>query len=735
MRRSSMFRLLVASLFLLNATAHAQTNRPNVVIIVADDMGYADLGVQGSKDIATPNIDGIAKGGTRFTDAYVTGPYCSPTRAGLLTGKYPQRFGHEFNPGGAMQMEQGLPLGEVTIADRFKAAGYRTALFGKWHLGFADEFHPQERGFDEFYGFLGGAHTYFASPDTGRNAIYDGKQRVTEPMYLTDALADRAVGFIQRNRSQPFLLYLAFNAVHTPMHATDKYYQRVTHIKDAERRTYAAMLTAMDDAIGRTLAELRKAGLEENTLIFFFSDNGGPTMAGTSVNGSSNTPLRGSKRQTWEGGIRVPFFIRWKGQLPQGKVDARPIIQLDVLPTALAAAGITVEPQAKLDGVNLLPFLKGTNAGQPHDALYWRFGEHMAIRKGDWKLVRSPDGPLRDVDHAKPRELSDVQLFNLKTDISETNNRAAAETSRTKELAAAWLRWNSELVPPRWRGGAPPPDMVAVMSDQTVYVNNTVLRYMEQGTCSPVLFLHGSLQDGRIWERQRSAVAGKHRYIALTMRYFGTAPWPDNGENFSPATHIADIAAFIRQLNAGPVVVVGWSSGAVTALGLALQHPELVRGVFVNEPPAYSAITDAAQQQTVRQQQESYHSAVAGAMKASSDEEVARQFIGFVNDVPAAFDSMPPQVRRITLDNTRTLALRGKGPALELSCAQLGELKMPIVVSRGELTRPMFGITAEAVSRCIPGAQLVVIPGARHYAPFENRDAFNDALVRFLGAF
>lgn len=437
------------------SVAEAQRRPPNIVVIVTDDMGYADIGVHGSKDIPTPNIDALAKGGIRFTDAYVSGPYCSPTRAGLLTGRYPQRFGHEFNLDlSPAHSDFGLPLSETTMADRLKSAGYRTALFGKWHLGFSDKFHPMARGFDEFFGFLAGQHSYLDTQAASRNPLLDGRKVVAETTYLTDAFADRAVDFIKRQKSQPFFLYLAFNAVHIPLQATDKYLARFTHIADEQRRTYAAMLSAMDDGIGKTLAALRAEGLEENTLIFFFNDNGGPTMAGTTINGSSNAPLRGSKRQTLEGGIRVAFIIRWKGHLAEGKADARPIIQLDVLPTALAAAGVKPQPQWKLDGVDLLPFLTGKMSGRPHEALYWRLGENMAIRKGDWKLVKTSERPLQDIDPAMFNDLSGAELYNLADDIGEKMNLAAAHPKKVKELAAAWQRWNKELAKPLWPPGA-----------------------------------------------------------------------------------------------------------------------------------------------------------------------------------------------------------------------------------------------------------------------------------------
>jgi len=456
-----MLRLFAGGLALLAVLSFtpdlplAQRKPPNILLIVADDMGYADLGVHGSRDVRTPHLDALAAEGIRFTDAYVTGPYCSPTRAGLLTGRYPQRFGHEFNVNvGPAFAAFGLPLSERTLADRLKQAGYRTALFGKWHLGSSGKFHPMDRGFDEFFGFLGGAHSYHDVGEGTANPLLDGRKPAAPTSYLTDALTDRAVAYLRREQSQPFFLYLAYNAVHTPMHATGKYLARFPHIADEQRRTYAAMLAAMDDGIGRVMATLRERKLDEDTLVVFFSDNGGPTMPGTTINGASNAPLRGSKRQTYEGGIRVPFVIRWKGQLAEGRVDSRPIIQLDVFPTALTAAGVRVDPAWRLDGVNLLPFLTTDQARRPHDLLYWRLGGTMAIRKGDWKLVKTSDGPLGPVaDPARLADLSDAELFNLADDMGETKNVARDHPAIVKDLSAAWQRWNRELARPLWGPG------------------------------------------------------------------------------------------------------------------------------------------------------------------------------------------------------------------------------------------------------------------------------------------
>ncbi|MEO6333817.1 MAG: sulfatase [Pyrinomonadaceae bacterium] len=430
----------------LSLLAQAQTRRPNIVVIVADDLGYGDIGSYGGKDIPTPNLDALARDGVRFTDAYVSGPYCSPTRAGLLTGKYPQRFGHEYNilPNSvaAAHAEIGLPVTEVTMADRFKAAGYSTALFGKWHLGSAARFHPMERGFEEFFGFVDGAHSYMSPTVSQRNPLYEGRKPVAEPAYLTDVLADRAVEYINRKRTQPFFLYLAFNAVHVPLEATDKYLKRFAHIPDAERRVYAAMLSAMDDGIGKTLD-----ALDDNTIVFFFNDNGGPTFAG-GRNGSSNAPLRGSKRTSWEGGVRVPLIVKWKGHLAAGTTYSQPVIQLDVLPTALAAAGIKFKAN-DLDGVDLLPFLGGKRSARPHEMLYWRTGGIMAIRKGDWKLMRMSDNAFREPPFMLT-DLSQVELYNLKDDISETKNLTSTNPKKVKELAANWTQWTKGLAKPGW---------------------------------------------------------------------------------------------------------------------------------------------------------------------------------------------------------------------------------------------------------------------------------------------
>jgi len=414
--------------------ARAVNNKPNIVLLFGDDLGIADIGCYGGKEIPTPNIDSIARNGVRFTDGYVSCPYCSPTRAGLMTGRYQTRFGHEFNPGPAGQASEdfGLPLTETTMAQRLKNLGYRTAMFGKWHLGYREKLRPHERGFDEFYGFLGGAHSYLDARADSNNPILDRDKEVDKVDYATDEFGRRAAAFIDANKDRPFFLYVPFNAVHTPMEATGKYKDRFASIADDRRRTYAGMLSALDDNVGLVLKALERNRLTGNTLVVFLTDNGGPTAANT----SRNDPLRGFKAQMWEGGIRVPFLMQWPGRIPKGKTFPHPVIALDILPTAVAAAGGKPEADWKLDGVDLLPYVTGRSRNAPHERLFWRFGAQWAVREGDWKLMSMGDGP--------------AQLFHLRRDVGESTDLSAAEPARVASMKAAWDGWNANNVPPRW---------------------------------------------------------------------------------------------------------------------------------------------------------------------------------------------------------------------------------------------------------------------------------------------
>jgi len=413
--------------------------KPNIVLIVADDLGYGELTVQGfEKDIPTPNIDAIATHGVRFTQGYVSAPLCSPTRAGLATGRYQQRFGHEFNPGpqgkGGPNAAFGLPRSETMLAERMKSFGYATGMVGKWHLGSTPEFTPPQRGFDAFFGFLGGAHAYL--PGQRGAGIYRGNTEIVEKEYLTDAFAREAVAFIDQHKGEPFFLYLPFNAVHAPLQAPEKYLSRFPDIKDQKRRTFAAMTAAMDDAVGRVMGKLDELTLTGQTLVVFISDNGGPTPTTSSGNG----PLRGFKSQVWEGGIRIPFMMQWPGRLPAGKIYDQPVISLDVHPTIAAATGAAMSPDWKLDGVNLLPFLTGGAAGRPHETLYWRMGEKHAIRDGDWKVTVEPGTP--------------PGLFNLAQDVGEKTDLSAKNPEKMKELVAKYDAWSAQMADASRSGGA-----------------------------------------------------------------------------------------------------------------------------------------------------------------------------------------------------------------------------------------------------------------------------------------
>jgi len=427
--------LLFAVSGIRDSCAETQAPRkPNIILIVADDLGYGELGVQGyTHDIPTPNIDSLARNGVRFTQGYVTAPLCSPTRAGLLSGRYQQRFGHELNPGPEASVERfGLPRNQPTLAERLKALGYATGMVGKWHLGLRSDLTPSQRGFDEFFGFLGGAHTYLGSGRAG--PILRGTTPVDEKEYLTDAFAREAVAFIDKHKGAPFFLYLPFNAVHAPLQATDKYLSRFPAIKDTKRRTFAAMTAAMDDAVGRVLGKLADLTLTNDTLIFFISDNGGPTPGTTSSNG----PLRGHKGEVFEGGIRVPFIMQWKGHLPAGKVNELPVISLDIHPTAVVAAGGAIAADWKLDGVDLLPYVRGDRTGRPHETLFWRMGEKHAIRDGDWKLLVE-------------QGTTTPALFNLADDIGEKNDLAAKMPDKAKQLNSRYDAWKAQMVAPAWK--------------------------------------------------------------------------------------------------------------------------------------------------------------------------------------------------------------------------------------------------------------------------------------------
>lgn len=436
--------LLAAPLF-----AEEVAKRPNIVVIVSDDQGYADAGFQGFKtDAPTPNLDALAKDGVRCTRGYVTAPVCSPSRAGLMTGRYQERFGHHNNlVAEASRADGHMPFSETTLAQVLGKAGYTTAMVGKWHLGLQDRARPYERGFSDFFGIITGGHDYYKNnPDErptgdgsyGARIERDGKgEKVVK--YLTDAFADEAVRVVRQNKDNPFFLYLAFNAPHTPTQAPKEIVDAVpASVGDRQRRTYIGQIIAMDNAIGRVRAALKETGADKNTFIVFFSDNGGAKHAFY-----DNTPLRDHKGSLYEGGIRVPFLASYPGHIPAGSVCDVPVTALDVFATACGLAGTVPANRADLDSRDMLPVLSGTAKKAVHDTLYWDFPSFgSAVVEGDMKLVVTKDGA--------------TGLFDLGKDISEKKDLAASRPDEVKRLAAKLTAWKSGNARPIWGPGSTP---------------------------------------------------------------------------------------------------------------------------------------------------------------------------------------------------------------------------------------------------------------------------------------
>ena len=422
-------RLVAGSLALLawaGGGLAADAAKPNVLILYVDDMGYGQPGCYGGTLATTPHIDALAAGGMRFTDGYVSACICSPSRVGLMTGRYQARTGHDAN-GGRPGRE--LAKSETTLAERMKAAGYATGIVGKWHLGTTSaEYLPTGRGFDTGVGTTGnlgeGNGPLFYEGGTFIDDLPGAP--VTSPVY-----AEKAAAFIEGHRAEPWLLYVAFNAVHSPIVATEAALAEFVSLPDRRAREYAALVRDLDDAVGTILGKVHALGLDEQTLVFLISDNGGANPL------AEMGGLRGRKWLVYEGGIRVPFLARWTGHIPAGTVSHEPVIQLDVMPTALAAAGRAVDPAWGLDGVDLLPLLTGRAETLAPRDLFWRFGVQHAVRRGDYKLVKAG---LNEP----------TMLVNLKTDPGERTDLSKAEPEKAAELQAAFDRWDAAMVPPRW---------------------------------------------------------------------------------------------------------------------------------------------------------------------------------------------------------------------------------------------------------------------------------------------
>ena len=431
---SSILTSVSATVRAAKVKAHA-TGRPNIILILADDLGYADVGVNGCEDVATPRIDSIAANGVRFNNGYATHPVCSPSRAGLMAGMYQHRFGFQNNSGPERYAAAnfGVPRRIPLLSEKLNQAGYATGMVGKWHIGFREGLRPHERGFDFSYVFHSGARTYYPEAKIKDPLYRNGVAVTQEPDYLTDAFAEESINFIKQNQNAPFFLYMAFNAVHTPMEATDKYLNRFPNIKDRKRRALAGMLSAMDDAVGNVLDTLTELNLTENTLVMFYSDNGGIPP----LNASLNHPFRGMKGTLYEGGIRVPFMFQWPGMVPARSLYEKPVMGFDYHATALAAAGVVDDTSPALDGVDLLPFLKDGRAGDPHQELFWRTGGKYAMRRGDWKLVNERTGGQ--------------VLFNLKNDPQEITDVSSRNRKIFSEMKASYKDWSGSMMKPQWK--------------------------------------------------------------------------------------------------------------------------------------------------------------------------------------------------------------------------------------------------------------------------------------------
>ncbi|EMB15319.1 sulfatase-like hydrolase/transferase [Rhodopirellula europaea] len=446
----------------------AVSSQPNLVVIIADDLGYGETGMMGNAEIPTPAIDALARSGVRCTSGYVTSSYCSPSRAGFMSGRYQSRFGYDLNPTGERNNHPnaGLPPQQKTFVEHLQSAGYHTSLIGKWHLGTRPPQVPTSKGFDRFFGFLHEGHFYVPGPpyenvwtmlrdnslpagqfetnqrtirgnyarinepayDTG-NPVLDGGEPIDDWNYLTDTITDKAVDTISQAASNPFAMVVSYNAVHSPMQASLEDHAAMDHIADPQRRIFAGMLIALDRGVGRIIKKLDRQKLRQETLVVFFSDNGGPTAELT----SSNAPLRGGKGSLYEGGVRIPMIWSMPGTIPAGAEEKAPVLSLDIAASFLPLA-VDETFQLETDGTNVLPWI-GRGTFESDRTVWWRMPRGArALRHGDWKFVQA-------------RQNQPIELFNLESDLSESNDLSETHANRLQELLATWDSIQSEMPP------------------------------------------------------------------------------------------------------------------------------------------------------------------------------------------------------------------------------------------------------------------------------------------------
>lgn len=442
--RFSVVFFLQTLLFLCGCSKYEKTKatttsiqKPNIILILTDDQGFKDVGFNGSEDLLTPHLDKLAKDGVVFSNGYVSHPYCSPSRAGIMTGRYQQRFGHEHNvPFVPEDPTKGTPLDEVFISSKLKTAGYNTYAIGKWHLGNHPTFLPHNRGFDKWFGFSGGNMNYWGFPQKNGRMHIQRNNTLIKPnslKYLTDDFTNEALNNIKQNGQKPFFMFLSYNAPHSPDHTTIEYLEKTAHIEFGKRSVYGAMIAGIDEGVGKIDLLLTEMGIRENTMIIFLSDNGGRLDA------ANNGPLRGHKGMLFEGGIRVPFVISWPERLPMGKHYEQPVISLDLFATCMAAAGIIPNQSDQLDGINLLPFLESTKTQDKDRVLYWRVanGKEYAIRKGKYKLIQSA-------------YKNKLMLFDLEKNSTEIEDISLENPKIVAQLLSLYNNWNSTLATPSW---------------------------------------------------------------------------------------------------------------------------------------------------------------------------------------------------------------------------------------------------------------------------------------------
>ena len=430
--------------------AEGTNERPNIIVIMTDDQGWGDTGYNGNREVKTPNIDRLAASGIRFDNAYVTAPQCVPSRAGIILGRYQQRYGLECQPDEKHYGTYHLPSGVSTMPQELQKAGYRTGIVGKWHLGEPTETQPFNKGFEWCAYFREGMGFQYATE--GRHKLFRNERDEIIPVgpdeYLVDVFTRKAFEFLGQKDERPFFLYLSYYPPHWPLEVPARYMERYKDIEDVHRRTACAMISSVDDAVGEVMGRLTESGLAQNTLVVFFSDNGAPEYSSQNVmpikvgqNASSNGPLNGCKGTLLEGGIRVPFLMSWPSRLPAGRAVSWPVSTLDITPTFLAAAGAS--PMKDADGVDLLPYLKSTISDTgPDRTLFWRFHTHWcrdaAVRRGPWKWISAS------------HFAGGVALFNIADDPSEKKNLITEQPEIAASLEKEFAGWNKKLVDPKW---------------------------------------------------------------------------------------------------------------------------------------------------------------------------------------------------------------------------------------------------------------------------------------------